>query len=292
MDQINLCYDPNRWFEIAAEPKKTLQVFITGRCNAACKTCFFRHHLGEGHMSFEDYRLLVLRQFPNLEKVILLGGEPTLHPQLTEMIQLNNRLGLQTTLYTNGRRLNALRNFNREDMPDIRLSVCGINKQWKDITALHAIEFPITLVFMLDQHNKTELFEVATMAREELGCNSMFITSIRDIVATGSYWKETADTMPMEEYASIVQDFVYRWDKPMTFHIVRRGILTTPLAQDNNQTGCRFLNVLPNGDRIICPFDISIDRTTQAKTFVERKCIQNPGGPCLLQKIVLTCKGA
>ena len=119
---INLIYDPNKWSETYVRPMKTLQVFITGRCNAACKTCFFRKHLKDGDMSFDNYAHIVHQYEKEIEKVILIGGEPSLHSKLKEMVHLNYLYGLQTTIYTNGANLEALERCAKFG-PSIRLSV-------------------------------------------------------------------------------------------------------------------------------------------------------------------------
>lgn len=286
---IELKYDKKLWTERVAVPVKTLQVFITGECNARCRTCFFRKHLGDGSMSIVEYRRLVKKHAPNIEKVILIGGEPTLHPSLPEMVHWNALCGLKTTIYTNGANMNTLEKCLLHN-PSIRLSVGGKCSRWKSLDhlkAMKALDVPYMLVLTLDQHNKDELFDVAETAKYDLGCKSMYITSIRDIVVSGNYWLDTEDTIPLYEYAQLIQRFVDRWIEPMEFHISRRGILTTGYPE--HQT-CRYLNILPNGEAIRCPWDISLDKCLHVAEFADRACVQNPEGKCILQKIVLTHK--
>jgi len=280
---IELKYDKSKWTEIPRKPIPTLQVFITGRCNAVCGTCFFRKHLGERDMPIRDYDKIVCRYLNTAERVILIGGEPSLHPDLLSMVQMNSVYGLKTTIYTNGANMDALERC-AEYEPSIRLSVCGKHTKWKSLSKLSKSNFPFMLVFTLDQYNKHDLFDVAQAAKYDLGCDSMYITSIRDIVASGNYWEDTQDTIALYEYAHIVRSFIERWHEPMTFHISRRGVLTT--GQPEHRT-CRYLNILPDGRRIICPWDISLDKTTEEYGFNFRRCVQNPTGNCILQKVVL-----
>ncbi len=80
---------------------------LTYDCNNRCKWCYaspsgFR----KDQMDFEkieDY--LKLMKSLGIRPIGLLGGEPTLHPRLFDVISLAKRYGFKVTLYSNGRRL-------------------------------------------------------------------------------------------------------------------------------------------------------------------------------------------
>jgi hypothetical protein len=84
-----------------------------------------------------------------------------------------------------------------------------------------------------------------------------------------------------------VQDFVnnYQGNLPQ-IHIAKRGVLETEVEYPIVNK-CRFGNIFPNGDKIICPLDISLNKTVPELKFGEVEC--NKRG-CILQKIVLRRK--
>ncbi len=82
-----------------------INIFVTYRCNLSCSYCFAR----ELHAEFpEDLteerfaRLLAWMRRAALPSVAFIGGEPTLHPRLTEMIQRSVAAGVTVVLFTNG----------------------------------------------------------------------------------------------------------------------------------------------------------------------------------------------
>jgi hypothetical protein len=126
----------------------------------------------------------------------------------------------------------------------------------------------------------------AGMAESEFNCRGFYISSIRDIERTGSFWKDTSETLPIKEYTNVVRDFVrnYSGNIPL-LHLARRGVLYTGNENSDVTCKCRFGNIFLNGDRIICPLDISKNITSGELIFNQRPC--NKHTECILQKIVL-----
>ena len=142
----------------------------------------------------------------------------------------------------------------------------------------------MTIVYMLRKDNLSELIETAKIAENDFNCKGFYISSIKDIAKTNNFWIDTPETISPEEYFEVVQKFVdnYR-GKILVLHISNRGIIKT---EDSNKTySCRFGNIFPDGEKIICPFDISRKITTDNLIFNKRYC--NKDNSCLLQKTVL-----
>jgi len=88
-----------------------MNVFITNICNQSCPYCFaklktfydVRNRQQIQHMSLEKYLICLDFLHKSHENHLkLLGGEPTLHPEIRQFIELNLERGIETTLFTNG----------------------------------------------------------------------------------------------------------------------------------------------------------------------------------------------
>jgi MoaA/NifB/PqqE/SkfB family radical SAM enzyme len=274
---MNLKYNPLKWQEHIPAPVNTLQIFITNRCNLRCKGCFYGHKLNNTDMSLDSYRNIIKQYSHSVKKITLLGGEPLLHPKLGDMITENNNHGLTTTVYTNGRYLEAL-----QDIPpvDLRIGVLGLNTSEKPLSKIKSTSWPVSIVLMLRKDNIDQLDEVAKQA-ERFNCKSLYLSSIRDIGETNDYWKDTEDTISNAEYAEIIQSFVDRYQG----NIPRLDISTRGIFKSGQVNCCRFGNVFPDGEKIICPLDIAKKSVVPELQFNTRKC--NKHSSCVLQKIVL-----
>jgi hypothetical protein len=128
------------------------------------------------------------------------------------------------------------------------------------------------------------------MAEERFNCNGFYISSIRDITSTQDYWKDTPETLSLPEYYDQVQRFVLNYSGTIpVLHIARRGVIQTD-GQTNEVDTCRFGNIFPDGEKIICPFDISRKIKADSLVFGKRHC--NKSKSCILKKIVLRRKDA
>lgn len=287
MQRFLLNYDENKWTESIAEPTNTLQLFITDRCNLRCEGCFYNKRLGKIDMSFEEYVANVDRYRSHINKVTLLGGEPTIHPGLEDMLKFNRDEGLKTTIYTNGFDLRKLEKMNPEGV-SLRIGVHGRDTSDKPLSRVSRTDFPSLIVYMLSKANVSELVSAAEDSAREFNCLGFYVSSIRRIDLTKNFWIDSSDTLPLEDYCRVVQNFIDNCpDRIKKLHISRRGLLYTNKYREEI-TKCRFGNVFPNGDKIICPLDISLNKLAGELSFNERPC--NKSSECVLQKIVLTRK--
>lgn len=283
-------FDPDVWSISFPKPKNTLQTFITNRCDRRCRGCFYDARLGSGDIPLSQYKEIVDEQDGRIQKVMMLGGEPTLHGDLGEMVAYNESKGLTTTVYTNGvdvARLNDI--YDSHPSLTIRIGVLGLEDSEKPLRGVVAPRNGF-VVYMMRQDNIGGVLPTASFAKNELGVEDFMISTIRDIATTGDFWLDTDETIPMDEYAIIAQSIarIVGGDPlfPKRLHISRRGMFYGPFEQDT----CRFLNVFPDGTRIICPFDISLDIRHEGEfEFGTRPCDKSAEG-CILQKLVLESK--
>jgi len=292
---LNLEYDPNKWVELKTRPVNTAQIFITNKCNKRCRGCFNEHNLGKEELSFKRYKQLVtLYKDLGAEKIVLMGGEPTLHPDILKMIKYNNLLELKTTLYTNGKNIKNLYNLDPTELysTSIRIGVLGLDIGEKTLNEIERVKFPVTIVYMLRRDNIHDLLEVASVTeRDFINCTKFYISSIRDINETQDYWVDTKDTILNEQYAELVQSFLHAYSGRLDIHIAWRGTIQTDIHQQCATKKCRFINHFINDERVMCPLDISKKiylKDSASFKFESRLCTKNES--CLLTKIVLINK--
>lgn len=89
----------------------SLEIELTRRCNLECIYCYNSSSKNPGIPDF-DFNLLkrVLREAYEygIRSVTYLGGEPTLHSEINEIIKYTNNIGMEeVVLYTNGTVMNG-----------------------------------------------------------------------------------------------------------------------------------------------------------------------------------------
>ncbi len=83
-----------------SEIENTCRLILTEDCNANCPHCFNANMRVGNHMSMETFhKALSLIDAPAIK---LMGGEPTLHPDLLEIFDACHKVVSQVRLFTNG----------------------------------------------------------------------------------------------------------------------------------------------------------------------------------------------
>ncbi len=93
-------------------------------CNYRCRFCFATFRDLRGQLSL-DHALTLLRLLrqAGCEKLNFAGGEPTLHPHIGPLLAESRRLGLVTSIISNGARLTQLLAAHATDLDWVGLSV-------------------------------------------------------------------------------------------------------------------------------------------------------------------------
>lgn len=82
-----------------------INIFVTYRCNLACSYCFAKDLLGEYPDDLTQERFHTLLEWMRgaaLPAAAFIGGEPTLHPCLSDHLRQTAEAGIATVLFTNG----------------------------------------------------------------------------------------------------------------------------------------------------------------------------------------------
>lgn len=106
-----------------------MNLLITTRCNHNCKYCFIDHNK-ESDMDIEQIRYITsFPDFSDLNKVSILGGEPTLHSQLSEIISTIRSANLNTAIQLFSHCGNDILNFREiNDSNLILIANCYENR--------------------------------------------------------------------------------------------------------------------------------------------------------------------
>lgn len=82
-----------------------INIFVTYRCNLSCPYCFARDMKGEFPHDMGEEAFSALLDWlvsGGVPAASFIGGEPTLHPRLPEMLERTASAGISTVLFTNG----------------------------------------------------------------------------------------------------------------------------------------------------------------------------------------------
>lgn len=270
------------------EFKQTLQVFITNRCNIRCKGCFVDEGIGLGNsdMSIERYREILDNEPKSIQKIVLLGGEPTIHPDLLLFCEENKKRGLDTTIYTNG-----LIDVNIPDYVNVRMSVSGASigpkSLNKAILKKHGGKFSVRLG--IEQCNKHEMLDFINLVEDKYGKETpVLFCRHKRIDETGSYDIDTDQCISGNEYIQLIDSVLVNYKGNIKeIHVTKQGYITNEVSKICN---CRFGNIFKDGTRTTCPLDLGLlckeDWDVKSnKPEYGRKC--NKNNECLLQKVIL-----
>jgi sulfatase maturation enzyme AslB (radical SAM superfamily) len=118
-----------------------LSVELANICNLHCSYCFrSEDNLYSRHAEFFPVELLrrivgEAREAAHITRVNFTGGEPTLHPQFTEVLETIGAANLQTSFVTNGwhfERVWPALSSNRPTISHVAFSLDGIDRETHD----------------------------------------------------------------------------------------------------------------------------------------------------------------
>lgn len=91
-----------------------IQFFPSLNCNRECAFCFNRGLEAEDEIGTGDFRIAADKiRTAGIREIDLLGGEPTLHPDIVQLIDISSELGLRLNLSTNGTNVALLELLSR-----------------------------------------------------------------------------------------------------------------------------------------------------------------------------------
>ena len=283
----------NKYIELPLESRYTLQIFITNKCNLKCTGCFARKAMGDSNqdISLDEYERVIIDFIQKEGKQInLLGGEPLLHPKLREILDINKKYGLKTTIYTNGK---AFGPYLRSEFKDVKLRVSIYSYRGEDKTKLPDNKSCLSIPddsprfdgnFMVSSTTTVQdLINAAYRCEFVHDCKVFFISSLRELDNDRQeFFDDTDLTMPVIQYKELVHRFLDAYEGDMDIHVSKRGVFESTTSLCNNK--CKFANYFIGGRIIQCPYDVINLKYQNDYTFGNRHCRQSSS--CLMSKVI------
>ena len=116
----------------------TVILFITSRCNARCKMCFYSGRPGENELSLEEIRR-ISRTMPPFPWLIITGGEPFLRedlPGICEIFCKQNNVQ-EITIPTNGFMPDTIETITEKILQQCRRTQFRVNLSIDDLYEKH-----------------------------------------------------------------------------------------------------------------------------------------------------------
>ncbi len=270
-------------------PLNTIYFYLTEGCNLACRHCWVapKYQFG-GHsypaLPIDTFRSIVEQAKPlGLSGVKLTGGEPLLHPQIDEILELVRTDALRLTVETNGvlctpelaQKMAACEN------PSIAVSLDGANAEtheWirgvsgcyeatlEGIRNLVKVGLKPQLIMSIMRHNMDQMEAVVRLA-ELLGAGSVKFNIIQPS-ARGKRLHETMKTPTIDELVTLG-----KWvENNLSLSTSLRIFYSHPMAfqplgklfgddEKNDVYTCDILGiigVLPNSSYALCGIGMTV----------------------------------
>jgi len=263
-------------------PLNQIYFYLTEGCNLRCRHCWIAPKYQTKTSQYDALDLDLFKSIIEQAKplgltgVKLTGGEPLLHPQICEILEVIRKEDLSLNVETNGVLCNpelAEKLVTCKD-PFVSVSLDGANAETHEWvrgitgcfdTALQGIRnlvkagFRPQLIMTIMRHNKDQMEQIVRLA-ERLGAGSVKFNILQP-TARGEKMYETGEALNIEELVhlgswvenglSTSTDLNLYYDHPMAFR---------PLGKmfGQNGDGCgtcgilSILGVLANGSFALC----------------------------------------
>ncbi len=149
-------------------------VLFLGGCNYDCFYCHNRPLLepGEEVLSLGEVESFLAERKGLLDALVISGGEPTLHKEITPLFSIGKGLGYLTKLDTNGSRPEILKTLLEADLLDyVALDIKAPPERYREISGGSSLPVfeSLNLLKRHREHKKTFSFEIRTTMAPTLG---------------------------------------------------------------------------------------------------------------------------
>lgn len=242
-------------------------IYITFRCNFRCPTCLYllkdkNAFEGGKDMSLESFNWLLQKFGKDLKKISLGGGEPTLHPQFSEIVRSVKKRGLWLGVSTNGtliaKRLGDLKYFDKinvsldgVDYQSFQKLRNGTREQYDEvIKGIHLLRdsgIPFNLSFLLFEESLQDINKILEFAREARPA----VLNLHSGNPHGSDW--TPLTINRPKVQNFLKEILKKEDYPFS---IKLPIIFDPASELFHKQNCPLLWLSTyigwNGDIAYC----------------------------------------
>ncbi len=289
-DSTTVNPDPNSRTVNFRRAERNVFFHILTKCNLSCSHCYINRaqHGGETLPRETVIDWLKLFHDPGKEtNVIFLGGEPTLHPDLADLVKTANRIGYHSvTVDTNGYLFHDLLDRIEPEEAVLSFSLDGPSPEVNDPirgkgafgVCSHNIEravrrgFEVSVIYTVSRRNLDFLDKMPDLLAD-LGVQRFFIQVI-GLRGKSAEEKDTLQLAP-EEWLSLVPR-VAREASEMGLRVIYPRVFLD-LAEEFECGGLAAENyfIFPNGRVYLCP--LCEDYPVNAYRIEGNRLIKNEG---------------
>jgi len=291
----NISVDNEKWeLDTTSTAEKSLQLFVTNRCNLACNNCFSQDLTAEQKkgMSVDD-AIALAEMNPDYSRVNLMGGEPLLHEGINEIVSGIKELGdRRLAIFTNAM---ALKRLKRESEP-VRLSVSFHDLESKErnrkpivpildeLKDFHDRENDVKPIFLIDQSNYNNVKNIITFFDQSVPwVNTLRIGLMRN---EAQYFSDSG-VVSFEDYAKVVQDIVNTYNGRLNFEFLTKGVLRFNDREYDDCSVDRLRNVFPDMTYSDCVLGSQSRKPVDSNLILpptHDTCIHTKKNHCLIYK--------
>jgi SynChlorMet cassette radical SAM/SPASM protein ScmF len=271
-------------------PLQTFYIYLSDDCNLKCQHCWITPKFFNGVQSREQVIEVELLQKAvkearplGLKSAKLTGGEPMLHPQFLEIVDMLTSEGLNLNMETNGTLLTAETACylkEKTNMDFISVSIDGADAETHDRfrgvpgafeNALRGLNFLVdagytnTQVIMSIHHNNIGKVEDVVKLAKKRGAGSVKLTSVMNI-GRGEVMHKRGEALDMDDHLQLAHDvrenLRKRFNIPIVFNIPPALTPLQELWRTRGRTGScnvrNILGILGRGEIALCGIGRSI----------------------------------
>lgn len=206
-----LCYIENdelHFSPYTSKKKSKLYIEITSNCNLKCKHCFNNSGNETNYLAFDNiiqiYQIIKKKKL-DISEIILSGGEPTLHPELSKILTvfaaqypvklLSNGANFDQELISIIKKYHILTQLTLNGaIPQTDSALRGENGFNKTISTIKKLvdsnlESQLIVTTSINQTNKYDLENIINLLIE-LGVKNYQLTFVYRVGRANTYWDE------------------------------------------------------------------------------------------------------